>query len=297
MDRSAPGWHAVAMLRPATPALAALIALSLGAAPAPAQTQLAQIPPGEPIEVDVELVLAVDVSRSMSPRELEIQRRGYAEALVSEPVVRAITQGMTGQVAVAYMEWAGTASQRMVIDWRLLSSRADAEALAAELSSGFSVSMRRTSISSALRAAADLFEGNGFVGLRQVIDISGDGPNNEGLPVTVARDQVLARGIVINGLPLMTNDGFATGFTLPDLDEYYRQCVVGGPTAFVVPVTDWDQFAEAVRQKLVLELVGLPPPPGLAVHASDAAERLIRAQAYDCLIGEKIWQRNQDGFR
>jgi hypothetical protein len=275
------------MLRPVLPALAAVVTLLLGAAPAPAQ-----IPPGEPIEVDVELVLAVDVSRSMSPRELEIQRRGYSEALVSEPVVRAITQGLTGQVAVAYMEWAGQSSQRVVIDWRLLSSRDDAEALAAELSSGFSVSMRRTSISSALLAAADLFEGNGFIGLRQVIDISGDGPNNEGIPVTVARDEVLSRGIVINGLPLMTNDGFGTGFNLPDLDEYYRQCVVGGPTAFVVPVTDWDQFAEAVRQKLVLELVGLPPPPDLA-----APERVVPAQGYNCLIGEQIWRRNQEGWR
>jgi hypothetical protein len=90
----------------------------------------------------------------------------------------------------------------------------------------------------------------------------------------------------------MTNDGFGSGFNLPDLDEYYRQCVVGGPSAFVVPVTDWDQFADAVRQKLVLELVDLPPPPDLA-----APERLFRAQGYDCLIGERIWQRNQDGFR
>ncbi len=275
------------MPRPAIPVLAAVLALSLGAAPAPAQ-----VPPGEPIEVDVELVLAVDVSRSMSPRELEIQRRGYAEALVSEPVVRAITQGLTGQVAVAYLEWAGQGSQRLVIDWRLLSSRDDAEALAAELSAGFSVSMRRTSISSALLAAADLFDGNGFDGLRQVIDISGDGPNNQGIAVTAARDAVLARGIVINGLPLMTNDGFATGFNLPDLDEYYRQCVVGGPAAFVVPVTDWAQFADAVRQKLVLELVGLPPPSDLA-----APERLVPAQGYNCLIGEQIWRRNQDGWR
>jgi hypothetical protein len=255
---------------------------------------LAQGEAGEPIEVDVELVLAVDVSRSMSPRELEIQRRGYAEALVSEPVVRAITQGMTGQVAIAYMEWAGRASQRVVIDWRLLGSRADAEAFAADLSAGFSASMRRTSISTGLLAAAEMFEGNGYVGLRRVIDISGDGPNNEGVPVTEARDAVLGRGIIINGLPLMTNDGFGSGFNLPDLDEYYRQCVVGGPSAFVVPVTDWDQFADAVRQKLVLELVGRPPPPALA---APARERLIRAQGYDCLIGEKIWQRNQDGFR
>jgi hypothetical protein len=257
----------------------------------------AQVLPGEPIEVDVELVLAVDVSRSMSPRELEIQRRGYAEALVSEPVVRAITQGMTGQVAIAYMEWAGQASQRVVIDWRLLGSRADAQAFADELSAGFSASMRRTSISAALLAAAEMFEGNGYVGLRRVIDISGDGPNNEGRPVTEARDEVLGRGIIINGLPLMTNDGFGTGFNLADLDEYYRQCVVGGPAAFVVPVTDWDQFADAVRQKLVLELVGLPPPHALAVTRTEGPEQVIPAQGYDCLIGERIWQRNQDGFR
>ncbi|MCU0908513.1 MAG: DUF1194 domain-containing protein [Rhodobacteraceae bacterium] len=276
------------------PYILAPLLLALIAAVVPLWPAVAQVPPGEPIEVDVELVLAVDVSRSMSPRELEIQRRGYAEALVSDAVVQAITQGMTGQVAIAYMEWAGQSSQRVVIDWRLLGSRADAQAFADELSAGFSASMRRTSISTALLAAADMFEGNGFVGLRRVIDISGDGPNNEGRPVTDARDEVLGRGIIINGLPLMTNDGFGTGFNLADLDEYYRQCVVGGPAAFVLPVTDWNQFADAVRQKLVLELVGLPPPSDLAVSPP---ERLIRAQGYDCLIGERIWQRNQDGFR
>jgi hypothetical protein len=253
-------------------ALALAVSLAL-AAPAAAQD----------VAVDVELVLAVDVSRSMTPRELEIQRRGYAEAIGSAEVVDAIRNGPEGRVALTYMEWAGSGSQRTVVDWTLVGSTADARAFAERLTSRFDVNLSRTSISGAIDAAVLSFEGNGFAGWRQVIDVSGDGPNNHGRPVEHARDAALARGIVINGLPLMTDEGMGRQWYLADLDRYYRDCVIGGPAAFVIPVTDWSEFARAVRQKLVLELV----------HRSQAG--IVRAQyapeqaKYDCLIGERIW--------
>ncbi|MEM9048719.1 MAG: DUF1194 domain-containing protein [Pseudomonadota bacterium] len=240
----------------------------------------------EPMEVDVELVLAVDVSRSMSPRELEIQRRGYAEALSSDEVIRVIETGMLGRVAIIYMEWAGTYSQRVIVDWTLVDGPASARSFAEKLTANFDPALRRTSISGGLGFAAKLFTDNGFEGLRQVIDVSGDGPNNQGEPVVPTRDAVLAQGIVINGLPLMTREGMGSQWHLDDLDDYYRECVIGGPMAFVIPVLDWDEFAAAVKRKLVLELAGRAPPvtPEL-IQASDARE------GYDCLIGEKIWER------
>lgn len=238
------------------------------------------------VPVDVELVIAVDVSRSMTPRELEIQRRGYAEALVSDEVISAIRNGIHGQVAITYIEWAGSAFQRVIVDWTLVSDRAGAEAFVSRLTAEFDPSVRRTSISGLLDYAARRFDGNGFAGLSRVIDVSGDGPNNEGRPVVAARDAAVAAGITINGLPLMTREGMGSRWHLDDLDIYYRDCVIGGPSAFVIPVLEWDHFPEAVRRKLVLELVRhdafptyLPPEP-----VRQASE------PYDCLIGEKIWR-------
>lgn len=241
----------------------------------------------EEIEVDLELVLLVDRSRSMSPHELAIQREGYRAALQSPEVLAAIRGGMLGRIAVMYMEWSGSASQRVVADWAVIEDETSAAAFAARIVDRGRLDSVGTSISGALWVAANRLRGNGYRGLRQVIDVSGDGPNNAGGPVTAARDAVLADGIIINGLPLMTREGMGSQWHLDDLDVYYRNCVIGGPGAFVIPVLDWDDFAEAVRRKLVLELVGLPP------------ERLIRAQlrapdpGYDCLIGEKIWERNR----
>lgn len=241
------------------------------------------------VEVDVELFLAVDVSRSMSPAELEIQRRGYAEALASDDVVGAIRGGLIGAVAITYVEWAGATSQREIIPWTVISNAEQAQGFADQVAANFDPSLRRTSISGALAHAADSIDNNAFHGLRRVIDVSGDGPNNHGAPVLEARQAVLDRGITINGLPLMTRDGFSARWHLEDLDDYYRNCVIGGPGAFAIPVLSWDQFAEAVRRKLVLEIAGYTPPA-----------RIIRAQhrggdgpAYDCLIGEKIWEQNR----
>lgn len=237
------------------------------------------------IEVDLELVMMVDVSRSMTERELEIQRRGYAAALRSDAVYRAIQSGMLQRVALSYVEWSGT--QEVIVDWRAVENPADLDGFADALTSTFNPALRRTSISEALVFGAQSIERNSYDGLRKVIDVSGDGPNNLGRPVTGARDQVLAKGIVINGLPLMTREGMGSRWHLDDLDVYYRSCVIGGPGSFVIPVLDWSDFAEAVKRKLVLEIAAAPTEPVLypAQYAPEAQ--------YDCMIGEKIW----DEFR
>ena len=273
MDRTRRLWRYVAMWRPFA------LVLTLLAAPLSAQQEMT--------EVDVELVLAVDVSRSMSPYELEIQRRGYAAALSSQEVMDAIGGGMIGRIALTYVEWAGGSSQTVVVPWTLIDSREAADEVAATLTTVFSSGMRRTSISEALIHAADSFEINTYTGLRRVIDISGDGPNNQGRPVLTARDEVTGRGIIINGLPLMTHDELSSDWGIPDLDTYYTECVIGGPGAFMIPVQTWDQFAHAVRRKLVLEIAGAQ---------GTETERVIPAAGYDCMVGEKIWQRNQGIF-
>ena len=241
------------------------------------------------IEVDMELVLAVDVSRSMSPMELEIQRRGYAEALTSDEVLKAIERGFLGRIAVTYVEWAGVGSQRIIAEWMVIETPEDAKELADRISFTATAAMRRTSISEGLVFAADMFEDNGFTSYRRVIDISGDGPNNQGIPVTRARDLVVERDITINGLPLMTRDGYGHEWNIDDLDVYYENCVIGGIGAFAVPVRDWSEFARAVRRKLVLEISGL----GASGYQLAQVEN---APTVDCLIGEKIWQRNRNGM-
>jgi len=254
----------------------ALAALPLALDFSPAQAQEA---------VDVELALAVDVSLSMSPGELEIQRHGYAAALTHETVIQAIQDGVNGRIAITYFEWAGDFSQRVLVPWTVIASAEDAARVANMLTATPPQSARRTSISGAINFASDLFAESTFRGIRRVLDISGDGPNNQGAPVTGARDALVASGITINGLPLMTNDGFTTSYDVRDLDTYYTECVIGGPGAFVIPVNEWSQFPEAVRRKLVIELAGgefgpVRPPLTLA-----------QAQpAYDCLVGEKMWR-------
>ena len=231
-----------------------------------------------PVEVDVELALMVDVSRSMSPRELEIQRRGYAEALVSDEVLGVISNGFIGKIAITYVEWAGDGTNAVIVPWTVIDGLETAEVVADTLLWSNPIGLRRTSISGAIRFAMMDIDTNDYIGLRRVIDISGDGPNNDGRPVRGARDAALEVGIVINGLPLMTWDETSL-WGIPDLDVYYQNCVIGGPGAFVIPVLKWEDFPMAVRRKLVLELAG-PLEAALAGFHLDPG--------YDCLIGEKI---------
>lgn len=248
----------------------------------------------EEVRVDLELVLAVDISYSMDAEEQALQRQGYIEALTSKEFLDAVkTGGPTGKIAVTYVEWAGWTDQRTVMDWQLLDGPESAQAISDLLQRAPMRRAFRTSISGAIRYSAPLFDGNGFRGLRRVIDISGDGVNNQGELVTMARDEAVAKGIVINGLPLMLKRPTFSRWDIAELDVYYEDCVIGGPGAFVLPVREREQFAEAIRRKLVLEVAGLRPPPramprdaGLPrlVYASSEAPRI------DCGIGERMWR-------
>lgn len=231
-------------------------------------------------QVDLELVLAVDVSGSMDTDEQMLQRSGYVEALRSPDVLDAIRTGLHGRIAVTYMEWAGPASQRIVVPWMMVDGPATAEQFAGALSAAPLGTMRGTSISGGLAAAAALFHENGFDGYRRVIDLSGDGPNNMGEPVLSAREAVLALDIVINGLPIMLKPGNRGYGSIPDLDEYYANCVIGGPGAFLVPVRDPAQWVEAIRRKMILEIADSGGPEAyLAAPIADGG--------FDCLIGER----------
>jgi hypothetical protein len=243
--------------------------------------------------VDLELVLAVDISYSMDADEQQVQREGYVSAIVSKPVLDAIALGPIGRIAVAYVEWAGADEQRTVIPWTVIDGPASARAFADRLASAPLRRAYRTSISGALIHSARLFEGNGFASARQVIDVSGDGPNNQGETVEQVRDEVLERGVVINGLPLMLKRPSFSMMDVGDLDVYYRDCVIGGPGAFMVPVRSVDQFPAAVRTKLVLEIAGLAPeapviPLGGTAVLPTAAER--RPTKADCTSGEQLWR-------
>jgi hypothetical protein len=251
-----------------------------------AATLVAGLPlPAAAEEVDLELVLAVDVSFSMDEDEQRLQRLGYVEAIRSADVLDAIRDGIYGKVAVAYMEWAGAAEQRVVVDWQVISDAASAETFAAALQTRPLRRVFRTSISEALAVGTDLIAENGYEGIRKVIDVSGDGPNNQGRIVTAARDRAIAAGITINGLPLQLKRSANSYFDLPNLDEYYETCVIGGSGAFLVPVRDIEAFGEAVRRKLVLEIAGGPPEPATIVPA----QMTVQVDPF-CTIGERIWR-------
>jgi hypothetical protein len=241
----------------------------------------------EEVDVDLELVLAVDVSRSMDQQEQALQKQGYLAALTHPEVIAAIRSGFLGRIAVTYVEWAGPGLQRIIAPWTLVDGADSAAALAAGIAAEPVSFLRATSISSALMFSSGLFDGNGFRSTRQVIDVSGDGPNNMGPPVLDAREFVLARGITINGLPIMLNANYYGGYSIRELDVYYEDCIIGGPGAFLVAVTSMGRFAEAVRRKLVLEIAGAEPQ--IAPAAFGERERRI-----DCLIGEKLRRRWMD---
>jgi uncharacterized protein DUF1194 len=233
--------------------------------------------------VDVELVLAVDVSYSMDMDELAIQREGYAQAIISKEFLQALKSGPTGKITVTYFEWAASSDQKTIIPWRLIDGPETADAVANEIMKTPIRRASRTSISGAIYFAMPLFKEDPYQGLRRVIDISGDGPNNDGALVTGARDEALSKGIVINGLPIMVKEPSYSTMDIDNLDWYYEDCVIGGPGAFVVPIKDREKFKEAIRTKLLLEVAGRVPDRPI-VHVADRDPRV------SCTIGEKIWR-------
>jgi hypothetical protein len=222
-------------------------------------------------EVDLALVLAVDISNSMDPEEQELQRESFAEAFRSPVVHKAIGRGMLGRISVSYMEWAGSTIQYVVAPWTEIRGPEDALRFADRLDRAPIRQGPRTSISGAIDASIKLLRSSNVEALRQVIDISGDGVNNQGRSVTDARDEALAQGVTINGLPIMLNRPTGS-FDVQNLDEHYRDCVIGGPGAFMMPVRDRHQFAEAIKTKIIREIAGLTPE-ALVVPAQIPPER------------------------
>jgi uncharacterized protein YbaA (DUF1428 family) len=251
-----------------------------------------QLAPGRMAEakqdpvVDVELILAVDVSYSMDMEELAIQREGYAQAIVSKDFLAALKTGPTGKIAVTYFEWAASSDQKVIIPWRVIDGPESADAVAAEIMKTPIRRASRTSISGAINFAMPLFDENQLHGLRRVIDISGDGPNNNGSPVTIARDAAVEKGIVINGLPIMAKEPSYSTMDIENLDLYYEDCVIGGPGSFVVTIKERDKFKEAIRTKLVMEVAGLTPPRARPIPVAETTKE----PRVNCMIGEKIWQ-------
>lgn len=247
--------------------------LSLLACLACAQAAPLPEPPGT-TDVDVELVLAVDISQSMDEREFALQRAGYVEALRHPDFIKVVRSGTNGRIALAYFEWAGVVRDDGVIAWQVIDGSDSANAFADRIAARPFRSFRGTSISGALAFGTGLFDNTAFAGGRRVIDISGDGPNNIGPPVAAARDGAVARGIVVNGLPIL----ISPSTTFAHLDRYYGQCVTGGPGSFVLPIYAASEFSTAIRRKLILEVSGI---------AKATTVRIDAEAPIDCLQGER----------
>lgn len=210
-------------------------------------------------EVEVELVLLADASGSIDQAEIEFQRRGYAEALTDPAVLRVITGSAYGKIAVTYVEWASAGTEDVVVPWTVVSDAASAAAFAAALIPPPRRAFGRNAIGSALLKGKELIETNSYEGWRKVIDFSGDSASNwNGPSIAEARADVLAAGITINGLPILCR--FCNGRpTSANLEEIYREQIVGGPGAFVVTADGVESLGAAIRRKLILEIGGTVP--------------------------------------
>lgn len=236
--------------------------------------------------VDTAIVLAVDVSGSMDAEELEIQRAAYLDALRHPDLIRIVQAGPNGRIAVSHFEWAGHVRRAEAVHWRVIDGSDDIQAFADEIEALPLRTSFGTSISLAIDYGLELIDAAEFEADLWVIDVSGDGPNNMGPPVTEARDRAIARGVTINGLPLILRPSRG----MPDLAQYYEACVTAGPGSFVLPARSIEELEPAIRRKLFRELYG------------GGADRIWRAQAQtlgppdiDCMIGERL-RRNRDQF-
>ncbi len=244
-------------------------------------------------KVDLELVLAVDISGSIDDEEAKLQRKGYIDALTSSEVISAIRSGYHKRIAVTYFEWARFDLQFVIVPWRLIHDLESARAFASALAESPPGRGPRTSIAGAIEYAIPIFQKNAFEGPRQVIDISGDGPNNSGPLVTIARDKAIRAGLTINGLPIINDRPSRWGrLPMPNLDLYYRKCVIGGPRAFIVVADDFKSFARAIRKKLVMEIVGIIPEKDenavFALSKKRSGRFLTRRKAPSCDAGERL---------
>lgn len=225
------------------------------------------IPPARAAEpVDLLLVLAADVSRSVDSAKFKLQREGYAAAIANGRVLDAIASGRNHRIAVLFMEWSGNGNQKVVIDWTAIDGQKAAQAFADQLLELPRAFADRTSISGGIDAAVAQFERAPFTAERQTIDVSGDGTNNAGRDVTQARDEALRLGITINGLVILSDTPMPWNpeHTNPPggLTKYYRDNVTGGPGSFVVEAKDFGSFGEAIIKKMVAEIADATPAAG-----------------------------------
>jgi hypothetical protein len=220
--------------------------------------------------VDLLLVLAADVSRSVDAQKFQLQREGYLSAITDPRVIEAIRSGPRGQIAIAYVEWSGVGNQKLVIDWTVIRDAASAQQFGSQLAEAQRSFADRTSISGGIDFAFSQFSRAPFESRRRTIDVSGDGTNNSGREVTAARDEAMAQGVTINGLAILSERPLSWNIehTNPPggLDNYYRNNVIGGPGAFVVVAQDFKAFGQAIISKLVAEIAWAVPaedrPPG-----------------------------------
>ena len=229
----------------------ALALLALMAFPLPALA-------AEP--VDLLLVLAADVSRSIEQPKFQLQREGYAAAISDLRVLKAVTSGPHQRIALCFVEWSGAGAQKVVIDWTVVGDAEAARRIGDQLTEAPRSFADRTSISAAIDFAATLFDHAPYASARRIIDISGDGNNNAGRSVVDARDDAVARGIVINGLVILTEtpQPGSADHTNPEggLENYYRDNVIGGPGAFVLVAETFSVFGQAIIRKMIAEVSG-----------------------------------------
>lgn len=214
-----------------------------------------------PVAVDAAVVLAADVSRSIDDEEFALERRGYGDAIRSPQLLDAISTGPNGAIALAYVEWAGDGEERVVVDWAVIRNEKDARAFVAAMTAAPRSFIGRTAIGAAIDFSFALFAESAFEATRRVIDVSGDGTSNQGRLVTEARNAAVGAGAVINGLAIFNRKAAAAGGYLAmhtnppgGLAQYYRENVIGGAGAFVVPIDDFRTFGDAMMRKLVNEV-------------------------------------------
>lgn len=218
---------------------------------------LARSVAAQPAAVDLELAFVVDASGSIDDEETRLQRQGYADALANPRVLRAATGGFLRAIAVAYIEFAGPGCERVSVAWTRIDGAEAARSFGERI-----LALPRmfcpggNAIGDAVALATASIAGNGFEGTRQVIDVSGDGPNTVGLPVELVRDSAVAAGMTVNGLVIERP-------SIPDLDAYFRAAVTGGPASFVITAKDRKSFAEAILKKMILEIAGRPADPAV----------------------------------
>lgn len=210
--------------------------------------------------VDLELVLAVDVSSSIDEVEARRQREGHVAALADPDVISAIQGGGYGRIAVMYLEWADGDFQRVVAPWTVIGTEADARIFAASLATAPFISGRRTAIGAAIESSITLIEDNSYEGMRQVIDLSGDGPQNSGSSLSQARTRAETALITINGLPIQSErqSPFRPSVSI-DVADYFEKQVIAGPGAFISPTNEHEDFVDALKRKLIIEIAGLDP--------------------------------------